>query len=67
MNSVFLPGLLLHFTSRFCSFLSSAVVFSMSSKLEGGPGFSAPSESSVSDDKASFHTGPVKREFREGG
>lgn len=64
LNSVFIP-VLLHFTSRFCSFLS--LVFSGSSKLERGPGFSAPSESSVSDDTASFHTGPGEREWREGG
>lgn len=67
MNSVFIPALLLHFTSGFCSFLSIAVVFLGSSKLEGEPGFSAPSESSVSDDTASFHTGLEQREFREGG
>lgn len=66
-NSVFIPFPLHHFASGLCSFLSSGVVFSGYSKLEGGPGLSAPSESSVSDDTASFHTAPGRESSgREG-
>lgn len=66
-SSVLIPFPLHHFASGFCSLLSGGVVFSGYSKLEGGPGLSAPSESSVSDDTASFHTAPGRESSgREG-
>lgn len=66
-NSVLIPVPLHHFASGFGSFLSVGVVFSRYSKLEGGPGLSALSESSVSDDTASFHTAPGRESSgREG-
>lgn len=52
------------FRSHFCWLLSGSVFFFFSrcSKLEGGLGFSALSESSVSDDTASFQAGLSQEE-----